>query len=98
MRPSVFPKIKVIKGLIIIGLHGIYGCAIQNIRMELFGYVVFYLVTMRKGGDLIVLPSLTRNTHLINLHPKQTIKNFIFYHMSNILLSETLFVPITDSL
>ena len=46
------------------------------------------------GGDLFVLPSLTGNfTDLINLHPTQTIKNFIFYHMSNILLSETLFVP-----
>ena len=98
MRPTVFPKIKVIKGLIAIGLHGIHGCAIQNIRMVLFVYVVFYLVTMRKRGDLFVLPSLTGNMHLINLSPMQTIKNFIFYHMSNILLSETLFVPITDSL
>ena len=94
MRPSV----KVIKGLIIIGLHGIHGCAIQNIRMVLFVYVVFSLVNMRKGGDLFVLPSLTGNMHSINLHPMQTIKNFIFYHMSNILLSETLFVPIIHSL
>ena len=57
MRPSVFRKIKVING-----------CAIQNIRMVLFVYGLFYLVTMRKGGDLFVLPSLTGNIHKFETH------------------------------
>ena len=53
MRPSVFPKIKVIKGLIIIGLHGIHGCAIQNIRMALFVYVVFLFGDHAKWGIFV---------------------------------------------
>ena len=53
MRPSVFPKIKVIKGLIIISFHGILGCAIQNIRTSAFCLCCVLFGDNAKGGRFV---------------------------------------------